>query len=109
MKDANKYYYILIKTYQQSRESSVNKIRAFPLAGQGLDTTLKVNCSTAMRDSYPVGSVFRVIAKITDREGTPFVYSNHTWEYILIEEKDVVKYLGHYKVAKVKTPGPIKN
>ena len=104
MKEVNKYYCILIKTYQQSGENSVNKIRAFSLASQGLDTTLKVNCSTAMRDSYPVVSVFKVIAKITDREGTPFVYSNHTWEYILIEEKDVVKYLGHYREAKVKPP-----
>lgn len=69
--------HIIIETFRQYGEPSSSKVRARPLAGQGLPTDLRVECSKKMRLDHPVGSLFKVWASVTDREGTTFVYTNH--------------------------------
>ena len=43
------YRKIVIETYSGTREKSTGAPPARPLPGQGLDTSLKVECSGAMR------------------------------------------------------------
>ncbi|MGB4347881.1 MAG: hypothetical protein WBJ21_15975, partial [Burkholderiaceae bacterium] len=53
-----------------------------PVAGQGIDTNLFVECSKKLSDPslYPVGTRFKIRAKLTDREGSgDFLYSYHGW------------------------------
>jgi hypothetical protein len=51
-----------------------------PLAGQGLSTALFVECSKTLSRDYPVGSLFKIRAKLTDRDGGgEYLYSYHGW------------------------------
>jgi hypothetical protein len=40
-----------------------------PTAGQGLPTNLFVECSKRLSYDHPVGTRFRIRAKLTDKEG----------------------------------------
>ncbi len=82
------YRNVLVKSYAQSGEASSAVVRIHPLAGQGLSEKLNVECSKSMRRDYPVGTIFRIRAKITDREGGVFVYSYFGWPFeVLSDEK----------------------
>ena len=60
---------IIIETFRQYGEPSGKLVRARPLAGQGLPTSTRVECARRIRVDYPVGSLFKVWATVTDREG----------------------------------------
>ncbi len=50
---------------------------------------MAVECSSKMRDAHPVGTIFRIEAKITDREGgPPFLYTNYAWHYSVVTEAE---------------------
>jgi hypothetical protein len=52
-----------------------------PVAGQGLPVTLQVECAKSLSRDYPVGTRFRLKAKLTDREdGGEYLYSYHGWK-----------------------------
>lgn len=73
---------IVIETFRAQGEPSGSQVRARPLPGQGLSTELRVECAKRIRHDFPAGSLFRVRAKLTDREGgTPFVYTNYRDRY----------------------------
>jgi len=77
--------YVIVETFRAGGESSSAKIRVRPVAGQGFPTTMRVECSRAMRESAPIGSRFRLWVKQTSREGgVPFLYSNprDEWERV---------------------------
>jgi hypothetical protein len=83
------YRKIAIQTYHGSGEASSKSIRARPLPGQGIATTMHVECSSKMRKLHPVGTVFIVQAQITSREGGPaFVYTSWQWPYTTISVED---------------------
>lgn len=51
-----------------------------PIAGQGIPTTLHVECAKRLSRNYPVGTRFRIRAKLTDREGGgEYLYSYFGW------------------------------
>lgn len=78
------YITVTIETYENRGEPAAERIRARPVAGQGLPTTMKVECSARMRNAYPVGTGFRIQAKVTDREGgTKFLYTHYSWPYVV--------------------------
>ena len=80
------YQNVAIETYRNSGESSSSAIRARPLSGQGFPCDTKVECSKKMRSTYSVGTVFIVWAKVTDRDGTPFLYTSWRSEYQVVEK-----------------------
>ena len=72
------YQYLLVETFKPTiHEPTDAKIRVRPLPGQGVPTDLRVECSRSIREKYPVGTVFRIWAKLTDMEGTDFIYSHY--------------------------------
>jgi hypothetical protein len=87
------YQEIVIQTYEASGTSSNKPIRARPVAGQGLSIKLNVECSTKMREAYPVGTFMIVRAKITDVEGTPFVYTHYNWPYKVVTEAEATSFI----------------
>ncbi len=75
------YQQIIIESYERTNTSGKRgKIHFRPVAGQGFDTEIDVECSRSLRN-YPVGTRFRIIAKLTDREGGgEYFYSYHSWK-----------------------------
>jgi hypothetical protein len=37
-----------------------------------------------MRERHTVGTLFKVDCKVTDREGTPFLYRHYPWPYEVV-------------------------
>ena len=75
------YRYVLIQSYLAQGEQSKHRMRARPLAGQGLDTSMRVECSAKMIEAHPEGTIFKVVAKIKDTEREPHVYTSWQWRY----------------------------
>jgi len=71
------YRRIAIETYWNYGEPSSKRIRARPLPGQGYSSSMHVECSARMRESYPVGTVFVVEAQEKSKAGGPsFLYTS---------------------------------
>jgi hypothetical protein len=81
------YQLILVESYVPKHTSGLHgAVHIRPCPDQGLPTTMHVECSKSLSRNYPVGTIFRVKAKLTDRKGMgDFLYSYHGWDY------DVVK------------------
>jgi hypothetical protein len=79
------YQNIAIESFENPGEPSGASVRARPLPGQGLDTNMRVECSSKMRKNYPVGTVFIIQAQVIDKEGgTPFLYTHFNWPYSVV-------------------------
>ena len=77
-----KYY---VETFLNTGELSSARIRVRPLPGQGVSIKTRVECSRQMRRTHPVGTVFRISARFTDREGgKPFLITPYTAEYEVV-------------------------
>lgn len=92
------YREVVIETYRAGGEPSRHSVRARPVGGQGFDATMKVECSSSMRTGYPVGTKFKVRAKITDREGSrPFLYTSYRWPYEVLSDQEAHDFIrAHY-------------
>ena len=83
------YRQVLIQTYLAYGESSSKDVRARPLPGQGFDPAMHVACSSKMRTSHPVGTIFQVTAKLTNKDGGPyFLYSSWQWAYKVVSQSE---------------------
>ena len=51
---------IVVETYKNVGENSSAGVRVRPLPGQGLPTDLRVSCSKAFRQQFPIGQLFLV-------------------------------------------------
>lgn len=92
------YKDIVIETYAGKDTISSEGIRARPLPGQGLDTSMNVECSSKMRKSYPIGTKFLIQAKVTSREGgTPFLYSHYNSNYKVLSTDEAECFIGYLK------------
>ncbi len=80
------YSWIIVETYDGIKPGKSSHTHVRPVAGQGLDTKMDVECSRDMRKKHPIKTKFRIWAKLTDREGgKPFLYSNYQWPYEVIK------------------------
>ena len=86
------YRKIVVETYRGPRETH-GVPHARPLQGQGLDTSLKVECSKVMRSSHPIGSKFLIEAKVTEAYGTKFLYSHHNWGWKVLTDLEAEKHI----------------
>lgn len=81
------YQQIVIETYREIKSGKSSHILARPISGQGYSVDLDVECSRAMRKAHPVGTKFRVWAKLTDREGGgEYLYTSWRWPYEVVDE-----------------------
>ena len=67
-----------------------------PVSGQVFPPTLFVECSKRLMDPrrYPVGTKFKLWAKLTDREGgTPFLYAYHGDPDIVVSDEEAQAFI----------------
>ena len=53
------YQFVAIETYLGRCTTSSGGVRARPLLGHKLDTSMNVECSSKMRKGYPVDTLFK--------------------------------------------------
>ena len=88
------YREVVIETYKNTRGGSSKSIRAKPIAGQGLDTTMNVECSSSMRKRYPIGTLILLEAKIANKEGGPdFLYAHFESPYRVLSADEAKEFL----------------
>lgn len=80
-KPTEPYVILWVESYEPSSTSGLHgPIHIRPVAGSGYPTDLHVRCSKALSRDYPVGTRFKIKAKLTDKEGGgEFLHSHHSW------------------------------
>ena len=75
------YRMVVVESFLPHSTSGLHGgIHIRPTAGQGIPTTLLVECSKKLSKEYPVGTKFRIRAKLTDREGGgEYSYNYFRW------------------------------
>ena len=92
------YRKVIIQTYKRSGGGSSKSVRARPIDGQGLNTSMNVECSSPMRKNNPIGTLFLLEAKVTNREnGPPFLYAHFETPYKIISEQEAKEFLSKNK------------
>jgi hypothetical protein len=80
------YQQVVIETYYQVKSGKSSRIHARPVEGQGFPLSLDVECSRKMRAEHPIGTKFKVWAKLTDLNGGgEFLYTSWQWPYEVVE------------------------
>jgi len=69
----------VLQTYKQVKSGKKSNIHARPYPGQGhFSVDLDAECCRKMREDYPIGRLFLVWGKVTDRlGGGEYVYTYH--------------------------------
>ena len=98
----NHYQQVVIKTHKRVGGGSSKSIRANPIDGQNLDTSMKVSCSASMRNNHPIGSYIRLEAKINTREDGPaFLYSPPNASYEILTEQEALDFIYAEYLSKI--------
>lgn len=93
----NVYSEVVIETFENPGEPSSERIRARPIPGQKFDTNMRVECSTEMRKKYPLGTKFKIKAKITTQlGGTPFLYSHYSCPYEVLSDEEATEFIKNH-------------
>ena len=79
------YLSVVVESYTPAQTSGLHgPVHVRPVAGQGYPTNMHVECAREMKDTsrYPLGTRFRIKAKLTDKEGgEDFLYTSWRWKY----------------------------
>ena len=77
------YFDVIVESYRPASTAGLHgPIHIRPIEGQSFPTHLRVECSMELVDpaKYPVGTRFKIRAKLTDRLGSgEFLYSYFGW------------------------------
>lgn len=87
-KDNPEYSFIIVESFKVENTSGKHgDIHIRPLKNQApFSEMMFVECSKVLTTEYPVGTKFKIKAKITSREGgSPFIYSHYSWKYEVIQ------------------------
>lgn len=77
------YQMVEVESYRPPSTSGLHgDVHIRPCPGQGYPVTMHVGCAKKLSRDYPVGTRFRIKAKLTDREGGgEYLYSYPGWKY----------------------------
>jgi PII-like signaling protein len=86
-KHGEPYRWIVVESYRPGSTAGLHgEVHIRPISGQGVRTDLHVECSKKLSENYPIGTRFRIKAKLTDKEGGgEFLYSYFGWAYDTVE------------------------
>lgn len=74
------YVTVHVETFREGSELHVR-----PIAGQKFSTSLNVQCSKKMRETYPVGTVFELDVQLIDRvDGSKHLMAPHDAPYKIV-------------------------
>jgi hypothetical protein len=79
-------------------------LRVRPMAGQAYATSMRVQCSRALRDpaQYPAGTCFLIRAKLTDRQGgAPYLYAHHGDAVKVLAGRELASFLDEYRRRRI--------
>ncbi|WP_432720090.1 hypothetical protein R0381_003444 [Jeongeupia wiesaeckerbachi] len=82
------YQTVIVESYIPSKTTGLHGIvHIRPVNGQGFPENLHVQCSKTLSRDYPVGTKFKINAKLTDRkDGGEFLYSSYRWKFEVLEK-----------------------
>jgi len=81
------YYAVVVETYYESGSGLHGDIHVRPVKGGQFPQSLRIRSPKEMRRKYPVGTRFRIYAKLTDKEGSqPFLHTHHNWPYDVLDD-----------------------
>ena len=76
---------VIVESYHESGSGLHGDMHVRPVAGQGYDTGMRVRCPKGLAYGHPSGTKFKIIAKLTDREGgRPFLSTYHGWKWEVV-------------------------
>jgi hypothetical protein len=95
------YFEVLVESFDGGNASGRHgRLHVRPVAGQGLDISLYVACPREMREDYPLGTMFMVTGKLSNREGgVEYLQCPHQWGYSVMSSAEARRFL-----SKLKTP-----
>ncbi len=87
MPNPSTYHQILVESFHPDSTSGRHgPVHIRPVAGQHLfPQEYFVACSKSLSENYPVGTKFRIRAKLSEVNGTPFIYSYFGWKYEVVK------------------------
>lgn len=74
--------HVIVETFLNPGEPSDAHFRVRPIAGQAFPTSMRVQCSRAMRKAFPLGSKFRLpVELVENKTGGQFLreIGKETW------------------------------
>ena len=82
------YEEVLVESYIPEKSAGKHgKVHIRPVAGYKYSPNLHVECSKKLSENYPVGTRFKLQAKLTDRaSGGEYLYSSYRWAYQVVSE-----------------------
>jgi hypothetical protein len=76
------YRHVIVESFERRGSGLHGEIHIRPIEGQGYPADIMVECPMVMRTGFPVGTRFRIKAKLTDRLGRGrFLWSHHSWKF----------------------------
>lgn len=84
------YVTVIVESFRPASTAGLHgEVHIRPIKGQGeYSPDMHVQCSENLKNTrtYPLGTKFKIRAKINDKEGgKPFLYSNYTWPFEVIK------------------------
>jgi len=87
-KPEERYYTVVVETYRESGSGLHGDIHVRTVPDEQFPQSLRVRFPRKVRYAYPVGTRFRVRAKLTDREGgSTFLHTNHAWPFEVLDKE----------------------
>jgi hypothetical protein len=76
------YRYVVVESYRESGSGLHGDVHIRPVLSENLPTGIRVECAKSLSRDFPIGTKFRIKAKLTDREeGGEFLYSYFGWKF----------------------------
>ena len=54
---------------------------------------MRVECSSRMRAAHPIGSIFKVWAKVKSTDMDPHLYTSWQWDYEVLDESRAAAFI----------------
>ena len=85
------YATVEVESYYPVNTSGLHgKVHVRCCLGQNYPQSLQVECPKKLTTDYPVGTRFKIRAKLTDREGGgEYLYSYFGWKYEVLGPKSI--------------------
>ncbi|UGQ44747.1 hypothetical protein [Massilia endophytica] len=98
-RDIYAYRDVAVESFQDGAQ-----VRVRPVNGQAYHSGLRVQCSRELTDTskYPVGTCFRVLAKLTDRlGGMPYLYVYHGDPVVVLSPQQCERFLAEFRRGRI--------
>jgi hypothetical protein len=81
------YVMVEIESLPKKTSGLHGPVHIRPVEGRPFPSNMHVRCSKSLSEEYPVGTRFRIRAKLTDKGGSAeFLHSHHNWPYEVLSK-----------------------